>query len=41
VEYGKVSHDHHRVTKGVTKVTEMLCHIRVTVTVTECDKEVS
>jgi len=31
----------HRVTKGMTAVTEWSCHNEVTVTVTECDKEVT
>jgi len=42
MEHGKVSHDHHRVTKGVIAVIEMvMSQWKSQVTVTAYDKEVS
>jgi len=41
VEHRKVSHDHHRVTKGVTEVTEWSHHMELQVTVTVHNKEIS
>jgi len=38
---GKVSHNSHKVTKGVTEVTEWSHHMESQVTVTTYDKGVS